>query len=317
MKIFLTVIVFFAPIICVGQMKIEDIKVDEDVIQFVSEYGQKYSKDWRKVSFNDLNGMFSQNNRKKSDLFFLDSLTKRKWIKSDFNKDGKLDLIFSGRIYTQLAVLAFMSNGDSIECNYLGNSIAMYYPSGISELKINETNLLLINSFVRNDMQYEIASSYKADTLIYKLGGFIELSKSHKNSIEFDSVIFKTLSPWMGLVEIPKMKILSNGSIILYRNSGTYLRDSALWINGMRETWVSKEVMSDLKSILGYISFGELNTDYETKYVYDLSTAITEVYHKVEMKRVRDYGWHGTYGLSLLYKKLNEAKLMSLRKSAQ
>jgi hypothetical protein len=317
MKIFLAILIFFAPIFCIGQMKIEDIKIDEDVVQFVSEYGQKYSKDWRKVSFNDLNGMVFQNNRKKTDLFFLDSLTKRKWIKSDFNKDGKLDLIFSGRIYTQLAVLAFISNGDSIECNYLGNSISMYYPSGISELKINESIFLLLNSFVRNEMQYEIASSYKADTLIYKFGGFIELSKSHKNSIEFDSVIFKTLSPWMGLVEIPKMKILSNGSMILYRNSGTYLRDSALWINGIKETRVSKEVINDLKSILSYIDFWDLNADYETKYVYDLSTAITEVYYKGEMKRVRDYGWHGTYGLSLLYKKINEAKLMSLSKSAQ
>ena len=138
-------------------------------------------------------------------------------------------------------------------------------------------------------MQYEIASSYKAKYfLIYKLGGFIELSKSHKNSIEFDSVIFKTLSPWMGLVEIPKMKILSNGSIILDWNSREHgYKIKSFGLMGIPVFWVSKEVMFDLKYLLGYISFGELNTDYETKYVYDLSTAITEVYEKGEMKRVR------------------------------
>ena len=51
-------------------MKIEDIKVDEDVIQFVSEYQQSLFMSWPKVSFNDLNGMFSQNNRKRKAIYF-------------------------------------------------------------------------------------------------------------------------------------------------------------------------------------------------------------------------------------------------------
>lgn len=316
MKIFFTLLILSVSVFCFGQMKIDDIETDKDAIQFVSEYGEKNNMGWRKVSVNNLNGMFSLNKGEQRDLAFLDSLTGRKWIKSDFNNDGRTDLIFFGRFYSQLGLLSFISKGDSIECYDIGSSHSAYYPSGIGQFQSELVNCLTISSFARKGMDYDIISSYKIDTLIYKFGGFIELSRSPKNSIEFDSLIFKTLSPWMGFVEIPRMKILNNGGMILYRNPETYLRDSAFWINGVKETCVGKEVISDLKSILGYINFWELNTDYETKYVYDLSTAITEVYNKGDVKRVVDYGWHGTYGLSLLYKKINEAKLLGLRKSA-
>lgn len=317
MKIYLTILALFISVFSLSQMNIENIKTDKDAIQFVSQFGEKNNMEWRKVSFNDLNGMFSQNKRKKRDLVFLDSLTNKKWIKSDFNNDGRPDLIFFGRFYTQLGVLSFISKGDSIECNDIGSSHSVYYPSGIGEFQLGMVNFLTISSFVRNEIDYDIRNSYKTDTLIYRFGGFVEPDFRELPIFKFDSIVYRISATWMSLVNIPKITIYADGKVKLLRNKSNYNRDSALWTNFENVSSGHIDGVKELEGILGYINFWNLKTNNPVGYISDLGASITTVYYNGKSKSISDYGSHSTYGLNLLYRKFNRMKSKSFPKSAE
>lgn len=291
-----------------SQIRIDEIKNDTDVIKYVFEYGKKHQLGWKEVSFNFYSEWLKQELTKEDKLFY-DSLTRVKWIKSDFNNDGRTDLIFSGRVYNQLAVLAFISGvNDSTIYHSLGH---IFYdrPSGISEYKTDNLNLLLIRSYRRNNSESWGVENYKLDTLVYKLGGFIEYNNMPGRKMEFDSIIYRTLNVWSGLNDIPVVKIFKEGRAFLY--SGSYFSgNEPTWgVNNRTEFKViSPERISYLQNLLACIDFIKLEDNYALKFVTDLTTATTEVYYNGKVKKIKDYGCQGTYGLSLLYQSLNSIK---------
>lgn len=291
-----------------SQLKIENIKTDEDVINFVDEYGKKNKMEWKKIDF-DIYNVVQKKTLSKKEITFFDSLTSIKWIKADFNNDQKVDLIFSGRLYSQLGILAFLTQGDSVVCNSVGSSVFGYYPTGISLINLEGTNLLTVSSFIRDNINSEFEQeSFKSDTLIYKFGGLVEYTKSRKDDFLFDSIYFRVMSNWMGVVQVPLMKIYRNGLIRLYKNEHSWYKDSAIWVNGIYEFKIEKRQIEELGMLLEYINFLNLDSKYETKFVYDLSTATTVIYYNGKSKEVSDYGFHGTFGLNFLYRKFNEIK---------
>jgi hypothetical protein len=304
-----------------GQTKIDEIKKDREAIRFVFDYGKKNNMEWKKVSLDDLYGSFSRRSMDKDDKAFLDSLTKNKWIKLDFNNDGVTDLIFFGRLYkrqyNQLGVLSFISDGDSIVCKHLGNLLSNYYPSGISSFKQDGLNFLTISSYVGDNTADSIRGLFKTDTLIYKFGGFVEFDWKNEKQIQFDSVVYNTSGLWMGLIEVPELKIYKNGYVSLYRNKLTNKNGSMNWKNELYECIISKEAIVDMNAILNYINFEGLNSNYFIRGVLDLDTQTTQIFYQGKSKKIEDYGGHGTYGLSLLYNKINEIKFKCLTKKAE
>lgn len=297
----LTISILLLSITSKGQTKIDDIKNDSDVVRFVEFYGYKYNKKWKNVALGFDFTQFSKHLNKEQ-IYFTDSVGKQKWIVSDFNGDGKNDLIFYGRIYyTQAAVIAFISEpSDSISCTSLGNILTMSYPSSIYELKMDGRNLLQLGVFYKRNVPGDWIKSFESDTLIYKYGGFVEYRESPGKVFEFDSIIYKTSSPWGNWSFPSKMTLYSDGTIKLYLNNTLLSGDS------LKYSKAKIEQIENLKAILGYVDFPNLNSEYSLYMVSDLTTATTEVYYKGKMKGIEDYGMHGTYGLSLLYAKFYE-----------
>ncbi len=304
----------FFPVSSFCQMSIDAIKNDEDAVKFVESYNRKYNMHWEKVGV-DILDVVSMRSFREEDKKYIDSLTKNKWIKSDFNNDGKTDLIFSGKINNSFATLSFISQkGDSISCDQPGSILSIEYPSGIRTYQLNNLNLLLINSLNRNEFEFNIRKSYRQDTLIYKFGGFAEYNTKADEKLDFDSIVYINISNWVGVIQVPKIVISSTGTIKLYRDKYASNIDSAGWTNNMYKSIADCETIESLRAILGYINFPNLRSEYALNYITDLSTAETEVYYKGTVKRISDYGMHGTYGLSLLYKIFQGIKMKSLSK---
>jgi len=305
----LTLLLLLFSIESLGQMRIDQIKTDADVIQFVADYGMKHNMDWRKVSFDWYTGRYGMLSDR--DKIHIDSLRKNRWLKMDFNNDGKEDLIFSGRIYTEMATLAFISqNGDSISLQYLGESPSIY-PTGISTYTFDKgPNLLLVNSFKRSTMSFDI-NDYHQDTLVYALGGFVEFNDKHEFQFDFDSIVYQAWSPWAASNTIRRITISENGLIRLYKYNMGQANDNS-WPNGMRVFSASIGQLDTLRQILSIMRVKDLKSDYAVQWVSDLTTAETMIYYKNGVKKIRDYGMQGTYGLRLFYGKLQQITRSSL-----
>ncbi|HEX7846403.1 MAG TPA: hypothetical protein VF476_11440 [Chitinophagaceae bacterium] len=290
-----------------AQLAIDEISNDDDAVRFVQRYSDTYKLEWKKVGV-DIYSIFPKRFLTPEEILIVDSLTKRKWIKADFNQDGKTDLIFSGKIYSQLAVLAFLTRNDSVELKYIGSTVFSFYPTGIEELDVDNKSFLVVNCVERNQLKIDWKKDLKRDTLIYKFDGFVEYNSKPASKFKFDSVVFRIFSTWSGVIDIPVMKIFRDGNVTLQGNKSSYRYDSTLWVNGVYESKINVEMIKELEDLLGYINFPGLEDEYEIKLVSDLATVVTEVYYEGKMKKVKDYGYHGTFGLHLLYKFLNKIK---------
>ena len=273
-----------------SQLSIEGIKSDSDAVKFVQYYGNKYKKGWKDVGV-DLENVNSVKNLKADERKFTDSVTKRKWIKQDFNGDGKNDLIFCGRIYhSQMAVLAFMSfEDDSISCTELGTILSTKFPSTISEKVVDGIEMLELGQFYKKNMISEFESAYEKDLLIYKYGGFIEYNPNKIKKIEFDSIVYKISSPWGFGFSSPRLWLYKDGTFKVFRKNSQQKID----LNAVQE----------INDLLSYIHLKRSKSKYYLLNVSDLSTAYMEVYYRGRVKKIEDYGMSGTYGLVLLYTK--------------
>lgn len=292
-------VIFFSGEVA-GQINIDDIRTNADAVRFVESYGARYNLHWDKVGM-DVYAV--SRDRNPAEAAFVDSALQCKWVRSDFNNDGKNDLVFYGSLGNQLAVLSFVTDkGDSIQYNYLGGLFTSWYPSSISGYHLGDLNLLLLGSYKRRQ---GLRNNFFVDTLVYKYGGFIEFRGNNENSMEFDSIIYRESSNWMG-VGIDKLSISRNGDVKLYPDFFQRVADTAHINKGVYYSRVDTEIIGNLRSVLGYIDYRSMREKYTIDQVFDLTTAITTVYYKGKMKEISDYGMEGTYGLGLLYRKFRE-----------
>lgn len=110
MKFFLTIIILFDPFFLSAQIKVEDIKTDNDAARFVQL--NFLEGNMRKAvvggCVDSSQGFFYD----RGVLKYIDSLGASKWVKNDFNIDGKDDLIYCGCINDNFMVLSFLSKKD-------------------------------------------------------------------------------------------------------------------------------------------------------------------------------------------------------------
>lgn len=288
------------------QIRIDEIKNDSDVIQFIQNYSDKHNLGWKNMGL-DISQAYPKKYFNKNQIEFTDSVTKTKWIKCDFNGDGRNDLIYNGRIYfSQMAVLAFISeDADSISLHYLGNVLSGSRPSSISHLKDGDNELLEIGIFGKRNMPEDYIKSYEKDILIYKYGGFVEYNKRKFKKIEFDSIVYRISSPW-GIFDSPtKLWLYRNGTIKLYQEYNQ-VNHSLVFVKNTYVSKISKNEVDEIASLLGYINFYNLKRDYSLYMVSDQATVKLEIFFYGNEMEINDYGMCGTFGLSLLYSKLGE-----------
>jgi hypothetical protein len=202
-----------------AQMRVEDIKTDKDMTKFLDEYYFKgkdtlvrydmiayYKKTWDTLFSRDYDTVVTK---------YLDSLKSPRWIKTDFNKDGKMDIVVNADFYTdsfrdETKVLAFISQkSNQYSCTELSVFANEFSPYFIKYDKAKKWLMVGVADFDNEnwDTSYHFNDKFRVDTLVYQNNSFIEyyVDMPAVNSIDTFKCTFKgSLARGSDMVIIPK-----------------------------------------------------------------------------------------------------------------
>lgn len=280
--------------------KIDELKTTEDVIKF----SKSIYSDFAKEKFGELqiksNNVIVQE-LKNCDLY--KSWNIQNWQKIDLNNDGKTELLFTAywySSYSQYAIIETASNNYKVF--RLSNNMD-YTCKIVKPITVNNKNELLVNSYktdAESVSKEEII--HFTDTITYKFDSFIELKKKDVN---YDVESIKYVCDRNFEIEIDKnhnahYKCL-NTLNVTYQKSNFYKGESTKKIN--------LTYFNEVEKMLEYISVKDLSEEY-TLDGYDFSTVWLEIKFKDgSIKKIKDYGYQGTYGLNAVYDKMTKIAL--------
>jgi hypothetical protein len=279
--------------------KIDNLKTTKDVIEFVKtvypEYGIIRDKDFKYGIFdiNSTDSIYSQ--LKCKEIFKIDEITN--WQKIDINNDGLTDLIFISHFYgyTQNVIIDKGKN----EFKIIRNIIKFDECEYIKPIKVQDKNELRIRKVnLPFDFDDDIEKYIKIDTLTYKFDSFIELNDKVIIDNKIKSIEIKT-DYCFGTCPVFKLIIDKNG---LAEFDGIGFTK----FNGKSIKQLDLKCVGEIFDLLNYIEIKKLNDYYEVNYT-DASTATLDIFYEDgSIKKIKDYGLSGTYGLSALYSKLTK-----------
>jgi hypothetical protein len=291
-----------------AQMSVEDIKTNKDMDKFLNEYYFKdnkadtvvyYSMDDSRRSWDTAgaNGYAVYMSRYDSAAKnYVDSLNSPKWIKADFNKDGKMDMVISVYFNGISKVLAFVSEGDN---SYSVAKFSNYANEGDHYfIKYNKKKKYLIvgaiDPYINDwDTSYHFPDRFRIDTLSYLNGMFRDYG-TKMNSSSIDTVKFISLIPFGHNF---KLMIPKTGNIQLIRKESDSIYGSAEhllemnWSDSMRNSFFSIAQSLPYTHYAG--GYGPINLithdggGYRIKVVFTNGTS----------KEVRDFILAGPFGL--------------------
>jgi len=253
--------------------EIDSLKTFKDIENFLVE---KVNKDLKKYTiFKDIKRDTSK-------------YCKNSFVKIDLDNNGLNDLVVNGNYF-----FAVIDEGNKSYSLHLidrsGYSADKYTLSNI--IYIDQTPLLLVKNYYEFKTMQN--TNLKDDTLIYKYGGFIEYNSS-PDTLMIEKIRLTTFSfNTAYLIEITvkknrkvKIKSLENPGILNYCHS------------------IDKSVYSNLIAIINYLKLASIKDHYKY-FMPGAKTIRLEIkYNKGTIKKIEDYGGHGTFGLELLYKQL-------------
>ncbi|WP_369752640.1 hypothetical protein AB3G34_12700 [Flavobacterium sp. WC2409] len=222
------------------------------------------------------------------------------WEKVDLNNDGKTDLLFTAywySTYSQYAIIAKEKN--SFQLNELSDNI-QYGCKLVKPIKIDGKNELLLHDFKRDADHVKMdTSTYFEDTLTYKFDSFIEKHSEKQTNYEIESVVFLFQNLFQLEVNnlgVAKYEIIQDPFLAFGYYGDLY--------NGKATKNITRNKFEELSDLLEYIRVKDLADDYEINGV-DFSTVVLEVRFKDgTIKKIRDYGFQGTFGLNSVYQKM-------------
>lgn len=279
--------------------KIDNLKTTKDVIEFVKtvypEYGIIRYKDFKYGIFdiNSTDSIYSQ--LKCKEIFRIDEI--KNWQKIDINNDGLTDLIFISHFYgyTQNVIIDKGKNEFKLIRNIINFDECEY----IKPIKIQDKNQLRIRKVnLPFDFDDNIEKYIKIDTLTYKYDSFIELNDKVIIDNKIKSIEIKT-NFCFGDCPVFKLTINKNGVAQFDGIEFTKFK-------GKSTKQLNQKIVDEIFDFINYIEIKKLNDYYEVNYT-DASTANLEIFFEDgSIKKIKDYGLSGTYGLSALYSKLTQ-----------
>ncbi|MBW4362451.1 DUF6438 domain-containing protein [Flavobacterium taihuense] len=279
--------------------KIDNLKTTKDVIEFVKtvypEYGIIRYKDFKYGIFdiNSTDSIYSQ--LKCKEIFRIDEI--KNWQKIDINNDGLTDLIFISHFYgyTQNVIIDKGKNEFKLIRNIINFDECEY----IKPIKIQDKNQLRIRKVnLPFDFDDNIEKYIKIDTLTYKYDSFIELNDKVIIDNKIKSIEIKT-NFCFGDCPVFKLTINKNGVAQFDGIEFTKFK-------GKSTKQLNQKIVDEIFDLINYIEIKKLNDYYEVNYT-DASTANLDIFFEDgSIKKIKDYGLSGTYGLSALYSKLTQ-----------
>lgn len=294
-----TIIVIFLFSNLVFANKIDNLKTTNDVIEFVKtvypEYGIIRDKDFKHGIFDieSVDSIYKHLKCKK--IFKIDEI--KNWQKIDINNDGLTDLIFISHYYgyTQNVIL----DKGKDEFKLIRHIINFDECEYIKPIKVHDKNELQIRKVnLPFDFDDNIEKYTKIDTLTYKYDFFIELNNKEIIDNKIKSIEIET-SFCFGTCPVFKLTINKNG--LAEFDGIEYTK-----FKGKSKKQLDQTNIDEIFDLINYIEIKKLNDNYGVNYT-DASTVTLDVFFEDgSIKKIKDYGLSGTYGLSALYSKLTK-----------
>ena len=277
--------------------KIDRLRTDQDVEEFVLSVEPSFTKN----NYSEYEIPSTKIINQKLDCKGIIKKWKIKnWEKVDINHDGKTDLLFiianhERQFYSYLIVDKSL-NG--FVCHSLSNN-----PSENCELfkpiKIDKKQYLKHFTIKKSDidlMDVKYKELQIIDTLTYKFDEVIEFEK-HPDSYQIKTIEYSTGCsdgcPFFSF------KIKNDGTA--YYN-GKWNTE----VNEPRKIKISIGKFKELEKLIGYIRLKQLKNKYSVPWFHGKSAYLKITFDDNSEKIVDDYGSIGTYGLSVVYGKLEE-----------
>lgn len=291
---------------------IDSLKTDEAVLKFINElFIEKYEATsnyhYNTFTFKKPDSTFS--------LYPCDSLITswptKSWQKIDFNKDGLTDLFtiiyqrdtVNSRYaeYTAYAVIA--DTAKPFQLIEIPNFF-LFHCYAVKPIFIKQEPFLLyrhyrtdftVDSMPTGPMPLSENFHYfevgKTDTLLFKFGAFIELSRKISRPIK--SIFYET-SGCLGGCPVFKMNIFKSGQAY-------YTASSFSDKEGNFQTKIKEQQLKEIFDLLSYLNLDHLE-NYYTESATDYPTCNLSIFFEDgSVKNINDYGEHGTLGLVKLY----------------
>lgn len=279
--------------------KIDELKTDKDVEDFIKTAAPEFVKkvwkdfDWGNFRIVSTDSIYSYLKCQK--IFSRSEINN--WQKIDINNDGLTDLLFIPHYYgySQYAIIDEGNGTFKLTRFNIDFNVCEY----VKTIKIQNKNELQIRKvnlpFVFDD---NIEKYVKLDTLTYKYDSFIELNEKVIIDNKIKSIAIER-DYCFGTCPVFKLIINKNGLAEFDGIAHTKFK-------GKSVKQVDLKKINEMLELLNYIEIKKLEDYYSVNYT-DAPTAILEVFFEDgSVKKIKDYGLSGTYGLCTLYSKLTK-----------
>ena len=310
--VFLTALMFLSCFAFAN--KIDSLKTDQDIEVFISkQYSITYQGRYNYYNFTIArpDSVF--------DNYSCDSILPgrefKHWEKTDFNKDGNTDLfaafyiknIYGG--WARFITCAIIDEGNHkfLVRQIPGNS--NFYCYAVMPAIIGGDAFLLYRHHVIkwiekpyqpessiDDTSADVSDIVKTDTLLYKFGGFVEMSRPSQKVI---SAVFFSTSFCFGSCPSFDLEINNDGI------AGYFLREGMEDKESNSTGIIRKEDLNQLKSLITYINVDILDSSYAVLATDHQSSILTVKFTDGSKKIIKDYGLQGTLGLERVYEILD------------
>jgi hypothetical protein len=226
-----------------------------------------------------------------------DSLGVNPWYKADFDNNGLTDILVIGEAY-DFAILCIMDMGNN---QYKINPLTIRtFQECTFPIMKREGNIPIIDYYFMTNLkdgEWDKPRKLEKIKLIYKFGDFVELNeKPSKHSIQkIEYSTFGCLGScpafrlFINVNNFSKWEAKFNNSI----NGEEY--------RGLYTTKINKKDLSMITDLLNYMDFTRMDSSYSVSWSDAQFADITIIYDNGKVKKIRDYGKIGTYGLNRLH----------------
>jgi len=274
--------------------KIDSLKTDQDVINFMANLGGNPEENRERFK-KFIHPVFEIIKEFKKCEANVDTAALHTWIKLDVNKDGLTDLLINGIVGDARVPLLIMDNADGhFKFLSINNTNSIYQTNCVYVTVLNTEDQPLIlfhsNYSPSNDAPRERKRSLYVDTLIYKFGNLIEYnSKPEYAAIE-----------WVKLQNEARGQILFTMSFDkVGRSNCRKIKDNLQ--EGKFKGTIKPDAIQEILSLLDYIDVGKMKNAYSADWTDGISMTLTVRFSDGTVKKIKDYGSIGTFGLRGLY----------------
>jgi len=289
----LIIFIFMSTFVSANQ--IDSLKSSKDVEKFAKKVYPKFTEfKWSEFKIISTEEVRAKISCKEG----YDLLEVKNWAKVDITNDGKTDLILTAYWGTTLYSYAIVDKGNNNFKTYRLSKNVFDNCELFKPIKKDDLNFL--KTYIKKQeevglMEYE--ELIIKDTLVFKFQEFVELNKN-PTKYKIKEIEFQT-SGCYGSCPVFNLKIN-------YKENAEFNGQAYIKHKGKSEKKIPINLFNEIQELLEYIEVKKLKDNYSVAWTDDQTSFLTIRFNDNSIKKIRDYGMIGTFGLMAVYSKLIE-----------